>query len=270
MTRILQAIRRRVSRHRLLIKKYKDPNTIFIYQMGKVGSTSLEHGIKNSLHVHAFYNKNHTCQVRLHGLAKFGLVHIVYRAEQEVLAYLIRRAFRQRKQSKVITLVREPMARNMSMFFHDLDAYLFAAHTNCLNTRDKPLPTRLQDMNLLSQIFEQEFDHHYPLNWFHKEFLPMTDINIFDYPFDAHKGLLLIHKATIEVLCLRSDKMHNNVGELSRFVGQDVKLSVVNDGQTKWYKDIYLNFKQQYRVPVVLKQTIKASQFQGHFFSDEQ
>jgi hypothetical protein len=267
MMRIMHAIKRRLARHKQLLKQYKDPHTIFIYQMGKVGSTSLELGINNALHVHAFYHKNHICPVRLQGLAKFGLMHIVYRAEQEVMAYLIRRAFWQRKQSKIITLVRDPMARNMSMFFHDLDAYLFSAHTNCMNTRDKALPTRFQDMDLLNKVFEQEFDHYYPLNWFQNEFLPMTGINIFDYPFDANKGQLTIKQAGFEVLCLRSDKIKHNVDLISQFVGQEFELSKANDAKAKWYAELYCNFTQHYQAPSAIQQALKDSQLYQHFFT---
>ena len=269
MIKIVQAIKRRLVRHRRLIATYQDPKTIFIYQMGKVGSTSLELGIDNGLHVHAFYTKNHTCPVRLQGLAGFGLRHIVYRAEQEVLAYLLRRAFRQRKKTKIITLVRPPLARNMSMFFHDLDAYLFAAHTNCMHTRNKVLPTRMQDKSLLARVFEQEFDHHYPLRWFQQEFLPMTGVNIFDYHFDPSKGVTIIEREQIQVLCLRTDKIQHCAGDLSRFVGHEVKLSMENEAESKWYGDVYTQFKQHYQPPKALEQAIKDSQLHQHFFAKE-
>jgi hypothetical protein len=266
MIKIMHAIKRRLARHQQLLNQYKDPDTIFIYQMGKVGSTSLTLGINNTLHVHAFYLKNHTCPARLQGLAKFGLLHIVYRAEQEVMAYLVRRAFRQRKHSKIITLVREPVARNMSMFFHDLDAYLFAAHTNCMNTRDKALPTRFQDMDLLNKVFEQEFDHYYPLNWFDNEFARMTGLNIYDYDFNRDLGYCLIKKPSVEVFCLRTDKIAERMDDLSEFCGSKVNLTAVNRADDKWYHEVYKQFSREYSYSTDELDKIYNSQFFQHFF----
>ena len=264
--KLLQGIKRRLTRHKTLLALYADKNTIFIYQMGKVGSTTLEQCVPNAVHIHAFHSKNHTCPVRLKGLAKFGLKHFFYRLEQELLNYLLRRTFKRRKHTKIITLVRDPIARNISMFFHDLDAYLFAAHTNCLNTRKRPLPTREQSMATLKEVFEQEFDHCYSLTWFDKEFLPMTGINIYQQPFDIENGVGYSQNNNIELLCLRSDKLRDNLHELQRFVGAEVILSSTNQAKDKWYGDIYQKFKLDYTPSAKLQNEIEKSQFYKKFF----
>ncbi|MDX2369991.1 MAG: putative capsular polysaccharide synthesis family protein [Colwellia sp.] len=245
---------------------YADDDTLFIYQMGKVGSTTLENSLPDAVHIHAFYSKNHICSVRQKGLAKFGLNYFISRIEQELHNYLLRRAFKSRSRTKIITLVREPQARNLSMFFHDIDAYLFAAHTNCLNTRQKPLLTRYQNADMLLDVFDCEFDHYYALNWFDVEFLPMTGLNIYDYPFDIDEGYSLIAEKGIEVLCLRTDKLKDNVNILSQFIEQDVELHSVNKADEKWYGDIYQNFIRTYTPTVQREQKIKESKFFKHFF----
>jgi len=267
LTKFLQGLNRRMNRHKLLIAKYSAPETIFIYQMGKVGSTTLEKSLPNAVHIHAFYSKNHSCPVRLQGLAKFGLKHFIYRAEQEVVDYLLRRAFKQRKNTKVITLVRQPMRRNISMFFHDLDAYLYAAHTNCLNSRNAPLPTRLQSKSILLDVFDCEFDHNYALNWFDIEFLPMTGIDVYKHPFDTEQGYGLITEHQLEILCLRTDKLSDNVDVLSEFIGKEVELFSANKADEKWYGEIYQQFVQAYTPSVALELKIKASKFVKHFFN---
>lgn len=266
--KIVNALKRRLIRHKQLLDSYADEKNIFIYQMGKVGSTTLENSIKNAIHIHAFYNKNYTCPVRLKGLAKFGLKHVIYRAEQEILAFLLREIFKRRKRTKIITLVRNPMARNISMFFHDIDAYLFLAHTNCLNTRKMALATRNQNLDLLSDVFNQDFEHQYPLEWFDKEFKPMTGIDIYATDFDQAQGYSIINKNNIEVMCLRTDKIKDCVGELGDFVGCDIELSLDNQADSKWYADIYREFKDNYKLPIKMQNKIKNSQFYTHFFSE--
>ncbi|MBL4910787.1 MAG: hypothetical protein JKX78_12345 [Alteromonadaceae bacterium] len=265
-SQLFKKIKNRLNAHKQLIDKYKAPETLFIYQMGKVGSTTLENSLPNAVHIHAFFTKNHTCPIRLYGQAKFGFKFFIYRLEQELLAYLLRRAFKQRQNTKIITLVRDPLARNISMFFHDLDAYLFAAHTNCLNTRKVALPTRDQQASVLIDVFQQEFDHDYALTWFDREFFPMTGIDIYQQSFDKAKGLGIIKTENIEVLCVRTNKIKSNINEISQFIGQHVTLSDANLAENKWYGDIYLAFKKQYQPKEFLIIKLNNSKFSRHFW----
>jgi len=235
MFKLIEKLKNRFKGYQQLIASYSAEDAVFIYQMGKVGSTTLEHSLPNAVHVHAFYSKNHTCPVRLFGLRKFSFMHLFYSAEQELLWWYIRRVFRQRKKqgkpTKIITLIRDPLSRNQSMFFHDLDAYLYSAHTNCVNTRTKPIPTRCQTAALLSDVFTQEFNHDYAINWFDNEFFPMTGINVFKYAFDKQKGVSRIQERNID----------------------------------KWYGDLYMQFKVDYTLPARINKKIADSQFYQHF-----
>lgn len=266
LNRTIKGLKRRINRYRNLLDKYKSPETIFVYQMGKVGSTSLELSIKSAVHIHAFYSRNYTCPIRLKGLAKFGVKHFFYRMEQELVNYLLRKAFKQRSHTKIITLVRDPQARDISMFFHDLDAYVFAAHTNCLNTRKMPLPTRNQNADILIDIFNHEFDHEYSLNWFDNEFLPMTGIDIYSYSFNKEAGFSLVENDKTSVLCIRTDKLSKCTEQLEQFTGDDIELNWENKAQDKWYESIYHQFKSIYKTTDGLLIKQKSSKFYKHFF----
>jgi hypothetical protein len=266
INKLVSGFKRVLIEQNRLVKLYSDPETLFIYQMGKVGSTSFEQALPVAVHIHAFYGKNHTCPVRLKGLSKFGIKHFYYRAKQALLDYRLRRAFQHREQTKIITLVREPMSRNKSMFFHDLDAYLFAAHTNCLSNRAFPIPTRCQDASLLCDVFTEDFDHNYPLTWFDQEFYPMTGIDVFTYPFDSEKGYSIINKANTSVLCLRTDSIATCQEVINKFVGYPVEISSLNSAQTKWYSELYLQFNQQYQPSIKLLTQFKDSKLVQHFF----
>jgi hypothetical protein len=264
--KIINSLKKRVKFYKEILLQYSDEKTIFIYQMGKVGSTSLELALPNAVHVHAFYSKNHTCPVRLKGLAKFGFKHFIYRVEQELLALLLRRAFKSRTHTKIITLVRDPQARNISMFFHDLDAYLFAAHTNCLNTREAPLPTRCQNADVLVDIFNQEFDHQYALNWFDEEFIPMTGIDVYCQAFNKEDGFTFLENDKTSVLCIRTDKLSTCTEQIKQFTGENIELQYENKAEGKWYESIYRHFKSAYEYEPDLLAKQKTSKFYKHFF----
>jgi hypothetical protein len=267
MMLFIKKLLRRLNYYKQQMVLYADEDTIFIYQMGKVGSTTLEHSLPDAIHVHAFYSNNHICPVRQKGLAKFGLGYFIARVEQEFYSYLLRRAFKGRIKTKIITLVRQPQARNLSMFFHDLDAYLFAAHTNCLNTRRSPLLTRYQKKDMLLDVFDCEFDHNYALNWFDNEFLPMTGVDVYSHAFDAGKGYGLIAEKGIEVLCLRTDKLSENVDVLSAFIGKEVELFSANKADDKWYGEVYQEFVKAYSPSPARTLKMKESKLVKHFFS---
>ncbi|GAA5142129.1 putative capsular polysaccharide synthesis family protein [Thalassotalea piscium] len=264
---IVKKIKAYFSAKQALVAKYADPDTIFIYQMGKVGSTSLEHSIPGAIHIHAFYLKNHTCPVRVKGLAKFGWRYFIYSIEQAFFSALLRWTFKKRKHTKIITLVREPRSRNLSMFFHDLDAYLFAAHTNCLSTRNKPLSTRVQSKDLIEQVYNEEFDHLYALNWFEKEFKPMTGIDIYSTAFDKDLGYSQISNGNISVLCVRTDRLDSSVEIIEKFIGKQLIMVNSNSAETKWYSDLYQHFALSYKLPETIEKKIITSKFYQHFFN---
>jgi hypothetical protein len=253
-------------RYRSLFAAYRDEQTVFIYQMGKVGSTSLEHVIPGGIHIHAFYLDNHTCPIRKKGLAGFGLMALMYWGEQQLLALLLRWVFKRRKFTKIITLVRDPIERNISMFFHDIDAYLFAAHTNCMRTRQAPLMTRSQSTKLLTDVFNHDFDHHYPLTWFDREFLKTTGIDIFATPFDKSLGYSQVSTEKYQILCVDTKRLKSHTDKISSLIGRQVELTYQNQTSNKWYADVYHQFVLNYVTPEHILSDIQKSRYYQHFF----
>lgn len=267
---MFKKILKKISSLKSLYQAYTDPETVFIYQMGKVGSSSLEHSIPNAYHVHAFYDHNHPCPIRQHGLAQHGLQYFYNRLRQKLHLALLRMAFRRRKQTKIITLIREPVARNVSMFFHDLDAYLFEIYSNSLNSQTKPLLTRFAGKEVVQKAFVDVFDHDYPLRWFDHEFKAMTGIDIFMTPFDADAGVSFITSGSIEVLCLRTDKLNTNANKVAEFIGQPFELNTINVADSKWYSTLYRDFKNDFEIPRPLVDKLLSSKLARHFFTTDE
>lgn len=249
-----------------LYQRISDPDTIFIYQMGKVGSTSLEHSIKKAFHVHAFYSDNHTCLIRQQGLAGIGIRYFFKRAMQELEYFVMRLAFRRRAKVKIITLVREPMKRNISMFFHDLDSYLFAYYTGFTHKHALPKTTREQNVDVLKQCFLDVFPHEYPLTWFDNEFYRMTNVDIFNYPYDKQKGLGVIKTQQCDVVVLDINKLSDNTDAIERLTSQKIELGCTNVGDKKWYADLYKDFDDQDERIRSLKARFSQSKYYKHFY----
>ncbi|WP_174199870.1 putative capsular polysaccharide synthesis family protein [Marinifaba aquimaris] len=247
------------------LKQILDPETIFIYQMGKVGSTSLELGINKSFHVHCFYLANHTCPARIK-VNQIGLKNRLKRCSDSLFRFLQRTLFKVKANKKIITLVRNPVERNMSMFFHDIDAYLFMAHTNFLNTRKQLLPTRNQSSTILEDVFTNEFDHNYPLCWFDNEFYKTTGINIYSYRFDKKVGYIELEERGHRVICLAQETLNKNLDKIESFLDCSINISEHNSADMKWYADIYHKFKTEFEIPAYIKYKLENSKFYQHFY----
>ncbi|MFC0117850.1 putative capsular polysaccharide synthesis family protein [Pseudoalteromonas xiamenensis] len=257
---------KRLNRLVALYRRVSHPDTIFIYQMGKVGSTSLEHSIPQAMHIHAFYSDNHTCPIRMQGLAGNGLRYFFKRAIQEIEYFVMRWAFRKRTKTKIITLVREPLKRNISMFFHDLDSYLFAYYTGFAQVNSAPKTTREQHVDVLKACFLETFPHTYPLHWFDNEFYCMTGIDIFAHPFDKQKGQGVVQSENYEVLVLNMNKLSENTELLSEFTGVNIDLCNSNVGDNKWYAELYSRFNADDPAFATLKQQFTDSKYFKHFY----
>lgn len=247
-----------------LYLRYRDEKTVFIYQMGKVGSTSLENTIENAVHLHNFYWQNHPCPIRQNGLAGFGLRAVFKRLEQRLEYFLMRLAFKRRSQTKIVTLIRSPLERNISMFFHDLDAYLFDAYTNCQRTAIPPKPTRFQSSSLLEEVFNERFDHEYPLQWFDEELKRITGIDVYDYPYKNEPQV--IEKGRVSIFLCDIKDIDASEGLISRFVDQNVTLARSNLAELKWYAEQYKQFKREYNPPQSIRLLLEESKYFHHFY----
>jgi len=266
---MLKRVIRSFNYYQNLYKKYADEKNILIYQMGKVGSTSLEDSISNSIHLHTLYLDNHTCKPRQAGLFGCGWHFYINKCKQHLINLMLRKAIKSREKTKVITLFRQPLQRNISMFFHDLDAYVFNAQSNLLKSKVPALMTRQQEGNILFDIFEKQFDHSYPLNWFDKEFERLWGINIYQQPFNKDLGYSYISKGNIELLCIDMSKLNESLPEISHFVGETVKLSTKNQASAKWYGTLYSDFKKHYKPSDKIQSLITNSKMNKHFIEDD-
>jgi len=224
-----------------VIKMYR--NKIFIYQMGKVGSTSLEESIENSVHMHTLYS-NSECWVREAQL--WGLLSPLQKIKRYVGSKLDRMIIRSNNEVKIITLVRDPVARDVSMFFQRLPYW----YTHYLNANNYGKISRADGDEIIHESFNKSFDHDYSVTWFDKEIKRFTGIDVMEMEFNKDKGFGIAKRGKFSLLVLTLEKMEENhaSGVIEEFVGQ--KFSLVkgrNEGGNKWYSDVYKRFRKNYK-----------------------
>lgn len=147
---------------------------------------------------------------------------------------------------KFITLVRDPIARNISYFFESRQ------------------PT---DKRWLPEVFLKETDHHYPLRWFDE--WPLYHFgDVLDQPFSRKKGwqiyddLLLIRTESI------MDGLQDAFTELFD-LPEGTIVSVEHRAETtltRPYGRDYQDFLDNVKIPEYLLDEIYGSRFMEHFY----
>jgi hypothetical protein len=257
ITRTIDAVRRRWFRP---LREYADEERILIYQMGKVGSMALTRALGDrGLHIHNFYPSNEPWPRRpsYGGSLARRLGHwLFYRA--------IRRGVRCRRRVKIVTLVRDPVARNVSMYFQDLPNRL-AYYINEVKSNSRSR----EDIDLLVDCFRETFDQRYPLEWFDREMKRMTGVDVYAHPFDRITGRSLIEMDNTRVLVIQAERLRDNWAAVEEFCGRSLEWREDNRGDRKWYGTLYAEFLARFSLSPRELDEIYSSRYSRFFYSEE-
>jgi hypothetical protein len=241
-------------------QRYRDEGTILIYQMGKVGSTSLAKALGDrAIQIHNFYARNEPCSRK--PLYRDGL----YRKPVHWIFYcLIRQAIRRRRRLKIVTLVRDPIGRNVSMFFHDLHYWLAYYFTEV-----RPNAAGREDVDTVIDCFRETFDHKYPYDWFDKELKRLTGVDVYQYSFDSTAGYTRIDKDHVSLLIVQTERLSDCWRAVEEFCGRKLELHEDNRGRYKWYGTLYSEFLGRYFLSADEIDEAYSSRYATFFFSEE-
>lgn len=241
-----------------MLELYKG-DQILIYQMGKVGSSTLEKSI-NKLgldvrHIHSFGNTNNykfSGKREIRGI-KIRLISKIYK-----FIFRIRR-----KKIKVITLMRDPVSRNISTMFQEVSLMLHL-HEKEDNRRSQELDIMLND------FLDRYVDSEIPIKWFDEELKYFTGIDIFNFTFDKEKGSLHIKEGKVELLVLTAEKLNYNKDIIIEFINND-KFEFINSNVSneKWYSEIYNKFRNNYKINSEKTEQFYNSKTVRYFYTKE-
>lgn len=233
---------------------------LLVWQMGKVGSRTILESLHDQryrgamFHVHVLSDYlTRKGEVSRRASIR-GNVAFLY---SDVLREEIRRGDR---EWKVITLVREPVGRNLSAFFQNLDVYLPGVDIGSM------------DSQVLEERFFATFDHDRPVEWFAHEFPEVLGLDIYASAFPKQQGYQVINTGPVDVLVLRMEDL-NRVGEgvLAEFLGMEhVSLTRTNVGSSKGYARQYADVKKHVRIPKDYLDRMYDSEYARHFYTQEE
>lgn len=222
-----------------------------VYTMGKVDSSSTSKAIQaaglNCLDIH---NMNHE---KILGVAqdwinkgKFPPPNIcVSMAHRERLLV-------KKNKCLYVSLVRDPIARNLSAFFQNL-------HQMDDEIRDETDPDKL------AAYFIKAYQHNLPLQWFDREYKTELGIDVFSWPFErAQKYTWNKSANTILFRIDCPDEVKSQV--LSDALGRQITVGRLNVGANKGYNTIYGKIKDLVSFPADFLDRMYDSKFVRHFW----
>lgn len=255
----LRRLRRRLGRRWRLLRGLDLEGAVLVYQMGKVASTSVFHSLLDlpgcqAYHVHRMAPDN-IARMRQAYLDR-GMPPLDDRLGRQLYQRLVLPG----RPASVISLVREPISRNISAFFQGLDGYA--------GQRDAH---RHLDTDALIDCFFSRYLHSIPVEWFDREMKASLGIDVFDSPFPRAQGHQQLASGPYRLLLMRHD-LDDEVKEraVAEFLGRDdFRLRRVNEASAKGYAEAYRAFRERIRVPAEYADGLLGSRYARHFYDAE-
>jgi len=255
---------------------------LLIYQMGKVGSSSVQQSLKTYqlnrpvYHVH-FLTDERITQTEKDRRKYFRTDDTSYKRPWLYQHLRKRIAMRCKGQKwKVITLVRDPIARNISTFFENLTVKPLESHdTYQVDSEYYSIPRtiiKMNDLNELINLFNRRLDHTIPLVFFDREIKAVFGVDVFEQKFPKSTGYQVYSAKTVDVLLIRLESLNQCAANAFKtFLGiEDFKLENKNVGDKKAYAEIYNIFKENIIIPDSYLDQMYNSRFAKHFYTDEE
>lgn len=255
---------RRSARLRTLYGVFASKEPVFLYQMGKVGSTAIEASLRAAgVPVRHFHYLGGDFTEQLH--LRRARIAWIKRAGAHLTGSLQRALLRMpNRPVRVITLVREPMARNIAAFFQALRHVVW---------EDRSLDTR-RDVDpdiVLGRAFERLFRHDAPMRWIERELGGKLGVDAYARPFDHGRGWVHLEHGHIQVLLIRLEDLSRAWDAIGEFVGHPGVAPVrSNTGEQKWYGPLLREFRTTYVPTETLLDALYATPYMRHFYSADE
>jgi len=229
---------------------------VIVYTMGKVGTTSYRYSLQK-LGRHPVFAVHHV-NPDYHRELVLGRGNVIQApsALRRMRSSLVHKLLiRSGRPYLMITGVRDPVAQILSRFHH---------------TSNKYWRRVVPSVDALARWFLDHVHLDFPLEWFNREFLPMTGFDVYAATFDKVRGWTILERGTARCLVLKleaSDAAKG--GGLRTLLGdQEFRLESYNRTGNKRSADRYRALKERVKLPREVMDRMLASRYVRHFYSE--
>jgi len=256
----------------LLPLQTKEP--LIVYQMGKVGSSTIVASLKALdsswpvYHIHTLTQEGIEAREQIYRrMVENSSTTYFPRAKHLLVSRYLRKALTKGlsgKKWKVITLVRDPIARQLSEFFQTIDYWLpdfnqkYQENSVDVETAINTFLGRCQQ--------NQEFD------WFENDLKLSLGIDVFASDFPKSKGYKIYSGDQVELLVLKLETLNTYASNaFADFLGvANFNLINTNIASEKAYAQAYKKFRKLIVLPESYIDNVYSSVYARHFYSEEE
>ena len=180
------------------------------------------------------------------------------------------------KNWKIITLTREPVGRNISTFFENLEIKSLDFNGKYEIKSDyyniDPIIVREDNLSELYDIFFDKLNHSSPLEFFDNELNKVFKVDVYANKFPKLKGYKIYSNLGADVLLIRVEDLNKVAKQaIKEFLEiDDFTLMDVNVSAEKKYAPLYKKFKANIYLPDGYLDKLYGSKYMQHFYSIEE
>jgi hypothetical protein len=236
------------------------PHPIMVHQMGKVGSTTVCKSLRAAgirpWHLHHVSRKRwESSRNNYYKTGQYDLPRHFY------LDYMARKYLEfTNHRVKIISLVRDPIARRISSIFQVPDLH----GIDIVN----------QDASSIARIIEKRLentDASYVYTWFDKEFKRVHNYDIFENSFNQDEGYGIYASERADILIMQLEQLSRLIStHLSSFIGKPLQMVKANVGREKKRGSKYKRVKQAIKINTSICHSIYDNRWMRYFYTDDQ
>ncbi|MEN8129479.1 MAG: putative capsular polysaccharide synthesis family protein [Pseudomonadota bacterium] len=257
-----------------------DEPPLLVFQMGKVGSKSVVSSLakaginRRTYHVH-FLDSN---LIEKYEIKRKKFLRTKREgALKHIWQYSYLRKWIEQKNNerrwKIVTLVRDPVARNLATFFENIEIVSVNSKQEWnLNSveYDFQIVVKKEDLSGLIELFFEKCRHDTPLVYYDREFRKIFDIDVYASDFPTSKGYEIYQGKNADVLLIRLEDLNRCASTAFKELMDIDDFSLLNKnlGDNKDYADLYKDFKDHIHLPDSYLDKLYKSKFSNHFYSE--
>ncbi len=233
---------------------------VLVLQMGKVGSVSLAEAVRRTGKFRVF---------QFHLLNKDEIQESIATSDNRrryppkhlyVSNFVLNHELPRSDRPKIITVVRDPVARNLSAYFENIDEYFL-----------RDICNRFDVSALIKKFFSAEL-HGVPIEFFDKEIKEKIGINVYSFDFPWENGHQVIPADQAEILIMQFEINEETKREAIQDFLQIPTITIpeLNVSVDKYYGSLYKEILEMISIPTEYLDRMYGSEYMTHFYSPKQ
>lgn len=260
-----------VERIRIGGRNFAKKPPVLVYQVGKVGSSTVYKSLKTALKRHSVYH--------IHALTDQGIaqrekrhrsVDQPYLPHHLIVSKILNAKLKKYSNLKmdIVTLIRDPVGRFISSIFQDPDK-----QRQFLLGADGKISKAKARAYIEQRLSESMHDIDHAMEWFDRELKQFCGIDVYAHPFDSRKGFAVYENQKARVLMLRMEDLDHCFHEaMQTFFGLGVQVPMIRNNERTHQGEgsVYADLKKEVHLPRGLLEEIYKDSRVRHFYGDQE